>query len=275
MKGIENISNKKIVLTGASSGIGYELLKLLADPALHNTILAVSRTSEQKLAGFAPNVIPFNADISSKDSIDGIFAKAESIFDKIDIFYNNAGFPYVENYNYLNWDRVEYIFKGNTLGPIYMYPKYLKHLNGRPGHLCYTISCIGKMALPGYALYTGAKFGLHGFQQAIRLELPDNLKLTCLYPVGTDTNFFAAGSDNVEIKKPWPIQKPEYIAKLMVKGMAENKKEIYPHAWRMLWPIMNNCGFARKIFWSMEQKKMRYNFEVLAAAKAKQTKKDV
>ena len=54
MRGIENISNKKIVLTGASSGIGYELLKLLADPKLGNTILAVSQATQT--AGFEPVV---------------------------------------------------------------------------------------------------------------------------------------------------------------------------------------------------------------------------
>ena len=266
---LANVSNKKMVLTGTTSGIGAVLLKLFSDPKLNNTILAVSRTAEEKLKDYAPNVIPFNADITKKEGIDSIFAKAEELFDKIDIFYNNAGFPYIENYNYLNWERMEYIYNGNTLGPVYMYAKYLQHLNGRPGHLAYTISCIGKMALPGYALYTSAKFGLHGFQQAIRLEMPDNLKLTCLYPVGTDTNFFSAGSDGIEVKKPWPIQRPEYIAKLMFKGMAKGKKEIYPHAWVALWPIMNNFAFARNIFWGMERKKMVYNFEVLAAAKAK------
>ena len=269
MRGIENVSNKTMVLTGTTSGIGAALLKLFADPKLNNTILAVSRTAEEKLAGYAPNVIPFNADTTKKESIDSIFEKAESLFDKIDIFYNNAGFPYIENFNYLDWERMEYIYNGNTLGPAYMYSKYLNHLNGRPGHLCYTISCIGKMALPGYALYTSAKFGLHGFQQAIRLEMPSNMKMTCLYPVGTDTNFFSAGSDGVEIKKPWPIQRPEYIAKCMFKGMVKGKKEIYPHLWTLLWPFMNNLGFARKIYWSMEQSKMRYNFEVIAAEKAK------
>ena len=269
MKGIENISNKKMVLTGATSGIGYQLLKRFADPALNNTILAVSRSAEEKLKDFAPNVIPFNADISCKESIDSIFAKGEELFGKIDIFYNNAGYPYIENFNYLDWDRIQYMYNGNVVGPAYMYSKYYNHLNGREGHLAYTISFIGKMALPGYALYTSAKFGMHGFQQAIRLEMPKNMKMTCLYPVGTDTNFFSRGSDGVEIKKPWPIQKPEYIANCMVKGMAKGKKEVYPFVVTLLWPFLNNLGFTRKIFWAMEQKKMRYNFEVLAAAKEK------
>ena len=272
MRGIENISNKTMVLTGASSGIGYQLLKRFAAPELNNRILAVSRNAVKKLSDFAENVIPFDADITTKEGIESIFAKGEELFGKIDIFYNNAGFPYIENYNYLDWDRIQYMYNGNVVGPAYMYAMYLKHLDGRPGHLAYTISFIGKMALPGYALYTSAKFGMHGFQQAIRLEIPENMKLTCLYPVGTDTNFFSAGTDGVEIKKPFPIQKPEYIADCMVKGMAKGKKEIYPLVVHLLWPFLNNLPFTRKIFWAGEQKKMRYNFEVLAKAKAE--KKD-
>ena len=58
----------------------------------------------------------------------------------------------------------------------------------------------------------------------------------------------------------------------MVKGMAKGKKEIYPLVVHLLWPFLNNLPFTRKIFWAGEQKKMRYNFEVLAKAKAE--KKD-
>lgn len=269
MKGIDVISNKNIVLTGASSGIGYELLLRFAAPERGNTILAVALDAEEKLAGFAPNVIPFDANIGSEEGVERIFEKAESLFAKIDLFYNNAGFPYIENYNYLDWKRLERIFHVNTLAPIYMYARYLKHLNGRDGHLAYTISVIAKLALPGYALYTGSKFGLHGFQQAIRLEKPENLKLTCLYPVATDTNFFAAGSDGVEVMKPWPLQKPNEIADCMIRGMIRGKDEIYPLVWRLAWPGMNNVPLIRNLFWRAEQKKMRHNFAVLEKVKEK------
>ena len=43
------IKNSKIVLTGASSGIGFEMLKMLADPKNGNTILTASRTAEERL----------------------------------------------------------------------------------------------------------------------------------------------------------------------------------------------------------------------------------
>ena len=273
MRGIENVSNKTVVLTGVTSGIGAEFLKMIADPKLNNTVLAVSRTAEEKLVGCASNIIPFNADITKKEDIDRIFDKAESLFGKIDIFYNNAGFPYIERFDYLDWDRMEHIYRGNTLGPVYMYTKYLNHLNGRPGHLAYTISCIGKMALPAYALYTSAKYGLMGFQEAIRLEMPPNMKLTCLNPPPTDTNFFLRGSDGVEVKKPWPVFPAKSIAKIMFKGMAAGKEEVYPWVWKVLGPFFLNLKFTQKIYWAIEKINMRHNLAAIDAAKAAKANK--
>ena len=101
---------KKIaVITGASSGIGFEMLKMLADPKNGNTILTASRTAEEKLGNYADNVIAFNADTGSKEDIDAIFAKAEEVFDKIDIFIANAGFPYYEKFDYVNYDKIDKI----------------------------------------------------------------------------------------------------------------------------------------------------------------------
>lgn len=195
------IDNKTIVLTGASSGIGLEVLKLLVK-GTGNRILAVARHVDN-LEGFADNVIPFPCDISTQEGVDRIFAQAEELFGKIDLFYANAGFPYYEEFNYTDWDRVDAMFRTNTVSPIYTYAKYIQHLDGRPGILAYTISAIGELAMPGYAIYSSSKFALNGFQQAIRLEKPDNLQITCLYPVATDTNFFKVANP-VEFEKPFP-----------------------------------------------------------------------
>lgn len=108
------IENKKIVLTGASSGIGLEMLKILAK-GKGNIILAVSRHAKERLFDFGPNVIPVNIDCSTKEGIDKLFTVAEAAFGKIDIFYANAGFPYYEAYDYADWDRVKKMFDTNTL----------------------------------------------------------------------------------------------------------------------------------------------------------------
>ena len=251
------ITNKNIVLTGASSGIGLEVLKLLVKGD-GNKILAPSRTAEEKLKGFAENVIPFNADTGSKEGVDSIFEKADEVFggEKIDIFYANAGFPYYEEFNYTDWDRIKRIFDVNTLSPIYTYAKYKEHLKGRAGILAYTVSAIGKMAMPGYALYSASKFGLQGFQEAIRLEADKNLQITCLYPIATDTNFFKVANE-VEFEKPFPVQQPDIVARKMVDGIEKGKKFVSPSGLFALSKVlMTVCPPVRTVYWKLETNKL-------------------
>ena len=221
------IKNRKIVLTGASSGIGLSMLEMLASEENGNSIIAASR-SIGKLTGFGENVMLFPCDLSTREGVDALFEKAEEVFDKIDILVCNAGAPYYERYDYEDWDRIENIFRLNTFSCIYSYSKYLNHLDGREGRLVYTISAMGEMALPGYALYASTKFAMKGFQQAIRIESPKNLKITCIYPVSTKTNFFEVGGAGHKVEQPFPVQTAEAVAKAAIRGVERGKKQVYP-----------------------------------------------
>ena len=248
------IDNKTIVLTGASSGIGFEVLKLLAE-GRGNRILAVARHVDN-IQYFADNVTAFACDISTKEGVDRVFDKAEELFGKIDLFYANAGFPYYEEFNYTDWDRVDAMFRTNTISPIYTYAKYIRHLAGRPGILAYTISAIGEMAMPGYAIYSSSKFALNGFQQAIRLEKPDNLQITCLYPVATDTNFFKV-ANAVEFEEPFPVQKPSHVARKMIEGIEEGKLRVSPCGLFGVGKVlMGVIPPVRTVYWKMETAKL-------------------
>ena len=249
------LENKNIVLTGASSGIGLECVKLLMQ-GRGNRILAVARHTES-LSGLGENVIPFACDVSSAEGVDRIFEKAEELFGRIDIFFANAGFPYYEQYESGDWAHIADIYHTNAFSPMYSYIRYLRHLNGREGQLAYTISAMGQMAMPGYALYTSTKFALHGFQQAIRLEMPENLSLTCLYPVATATNFF-----NVANKKsfdlPFPVQRAEVVAQKMVRGLEKKKKSVSPCGlFNLAKVLMTVFPFVRTVYWRIETAKFR------------------
>ena len=220
------INGKNIVVTGASSGIGKSILEELLEQG-DNRILAACRRAEM-IADYGDKVIPFSCDLSTKEGVDALFDRAEEVFDKIDIFFCNAGAPYYERFDYEDWDRVQRIFDLNTVGHIYTYSKYLHHLDGREGRLVYTISAMGEMALPGYALYAATKFAMKGFQQAIRDETPKNLQISCVYPVSTKTNFFNVGGGGRKMEPPFPVQAPEKVGKAVVKGIDKFKKHIYP-----------------------------------------------
>lgn len=221
------IQNQTIVITGASSGIGKTMLEMLAAKENNNRIVAASR-SIGKLEGFGYNVTLFPCDLSTQAGVDALFAKAEEVFTKIDILICNAGAPYYERYDYEDWGRIERIFSLNTFSCMYSYSKYLNHLNGRDGRLMFTISAMGEMALPGYALYAATKFAMKGFQQAIRLETPKNLKITCVYPVATKTNFFQVGGAGHKVEQPFPVQTAEAVAKAAIRGVEKGRKQVYP-----------------------------------------------
>ena len=221
------IQNQTIVITGASSGIGKTMLEMLAAKENNNRIVAASR-SIGKLEGFGDNVTLFPCDLSTQAGVDALFAKAEEVFTKIDILICNAGAPYYERYDYEDWGRIERIFSLNTFSCMYSYSKYLNHLNGREGRLMFTISAMGEMALPGYALYAATKFAMKGFQQAIRIETPKNLKITCVYPVATKTNFFQVGGAGHKVEQPFPVQTAEAVAKAAIRGVEKGRKQVYP-----------------------------------------------
>ena len=220
------VSNQNIVVTGASSGIGKSIMEELLRQE-GNRVLAACRHAE-KIGDYGDRVIPFSCDLSTKEGVDALFVKAEEVFEKIDLYFCNAGAPYYERFDYEDWDRIRKIFDLNTVAHIYTYSKYLHHLNGREGRLVYTISAMGEMALPGYALYASSKFAMKGFQQAIRDEAPENLQITCVYPVSTKTNFFNVGGGGRKMEPPFPVQAPEKVGKAVVKGVNKLKEHIYP-----------------------------------------------
>lgn len=244
------ISGKNIVLTGANSGIGLETMKLLTGNG--NRIFAVD-IRDDRMRSFGDDVIPYICDISVKENVDRMFEDAVSVLGTIDIFYANAGYMHFERMNHPDWERTERMFRTNSISPIYSYQKYIEHLNGRSGIFAMTVSAMGKMGMPGFALYSATKFALNGFQESIRLEKPDRLQITCLYPVSTDTAFFAS---DVEIDKPYPVQTPDVVAKKMLRGIEKGRKKVNPcKMFTLASGLFKVFPFVRSWYWGHEKKK--------------------
>lgn len=240
-----------IILTGANSGIGLEVLRILLQKG--NRILAADLRVDRISDLPSDRAIPFQCDICEKGSIDELFDAADREFGKIDMFIANAGYMHFERMDHADWGRIEKMFRTNTISPMYSYRKYLEHLDGRPGIFAMTVSAMGKVGMPGFALYSATKFALNGFQESVRLEKPENVQITCLYPVSTDTAFF---DSPVEIEKPFPVQTPDIVARKFVKGIERGKNKVNPSKlftlasvlFRVLPPV-------RTLYWKHEKKK--------------------
>lgn len=251
---MEKIENKHIVLTGANSGIGHELLKQFLKRE-GNIIFAVDRHIDNLLS--SERVIVYQCDISKRENIDAMFTAATDKLGTIDIFCANAGFAYYEEMNYEDWMRIENIFATNVFSPVYSYQKFVNNLCGRRGIFALTVSAMGMMAMPGFTLYSATKFAMTGFQEAIRFEKADNIHVISLFPVSTDTGFFKTANE-LEFKKPFPVQKADIVAERMLHGMEKGKTKVMPcRLFRSALVIFKIFPFVKAMYLNHELKKFK------------------
>ncbi len=217
------LDGKNIVITGASSGIGKALLYNLQS---YDVQIVVADLEPEKINTRTGKVFPLECDLSKKENVDKLFDFALNKLGHIDVFVANAGFAYYEELTEPDWDHITNILNVDFTSPIYSLEK-MKQLNvGRHYHFVINASAIAKLGLPGYALYAAAKAALDNFAYAYRLEKRDKGMLTLVYPIATKTEFYKTAGHEVPI--PWPAQKPETVAKAIIRGIEKDKAAIFP-----------------------------------------------
>ena len=160
------------VVTGASTGIGYELAKCCANHGFDLLIAAdeadIAETAAQ-LRGVGVAVDAVEADLATIDGVDKLYAAAKGR--PVEVLLANAG---------------------RGLGTIYLVHKVGRDMRARgSGRILITGSIAGFMQGTYQAVYNGTKAFLDSFSFALRHELKDTgVTVTCLMPGATETDFF-------------------------------------------------------------------------------------
>ncbi len=219
-----DLKNSRIVLSGASSGIGKELLLRLLDEGAY--VCAVSRHIETTIDFQHERLFLKNVDVSVYENIDHLFAWAQKTLGHIDVFIANAGFTYYEILDEANKDHIDAIMDTNTRSVIYSAVKMREHYPDAPYRFMVTLSAVSYLSMPGYALYSASKSALRGFFDAYELEFTrKDQRLQRVYPVATKTPFFKKAD---QPRAPWPVQSPQKVAAAMIKGLKKGTRHIYP-----------------------------------------------
>jgi short-subunit dehydrogenase len=217
-----NWENKNIVVTGASSGIGLELVKGFLSKGCR--VVAAGRTFNKNSLGLE-GLYQFQGNLSTPEGVENLFAYALQKLGSIDAFVANAGFAYYEKLSEADWEHISSIFNINYKSVVYSAQKMKQIKGSKPFNFVTTSSGMAILPLPGYALYSSTKAALKGFAEAYRWELDKEQYFQVVYPIATRTKFFKNAGDS---PLPWPSQEARIVAQSILKGIRKNHSSIHP-----------------------------------------------
>jgi len=231
--------NKVVWITGASSGIGEALAKAFASEGA-KLVLSARRKEELdrvKQALHLPDsdVLILLLDLADTSKTNELTQKVISTFGKIDILINNGGISQrsLTLETPLEIDRK--IMEINFFGTIALTKSVLPYLiKQKSGHIIVVSSIAGKFGFYFRSAYSASKHALHGFFEALRMEVyNDNVKVLIVCPGKIKTNISInaiTGSGGTHNKMDESQEKgisAEECARQVLKGIENNKTEIF------------------------------------------------
>jgi short-subunit dehydrogenase len=181
------------LVTGASSGIGYELAKLCAENQ-YDLLIAADLPEIEEAAttfrGLGVDVTALKVDLSTTEGVDRLYAAAEGR--SVDYLFANAGHGLGEAFLDQDFDAARHVVDTNITGTIYLIHKVGRDMrNKNEGRILITGSIAGFMPGSFQAVYNGTKAFIDSFSFALRDELKEtDITVTCLMPGPTETDFF-------------------------------------------------------------------------------------
>lgn len=199
-----DLSNKVVVIMGASSGIGAATSKLLAQDGAKLSIAArrLDRLDEIKQELPDAEIETFEADVTKFEDVKRVIDKTVEKYGRIDVLYNNAGImptaPLIEGRR----DEWQNMLQINIMGVLNGIAAALPYMaKAKSGHIIATDSVAGHVVGPDAAVYSGTKFAVRAIIDGLRQEQAENnIKTTIVSPGSTGTELFNSINDSDQKK---------------------------------------------------------------------------
>jgi short-subunit dehydrogenase len=217
------------VVTGASSGIGYNQAKCAAENGF-DLVVAADQPLEAAVAdfrGLGAQVDAVQVDLATSEGLEALLAAMRGR--TVDALLANAGHGLGRGFLDQDFAEVEHVIATNITGTAYLVQKVGQAMRqqGR-GRILITGSIAGFMPGSFQAVYNGTKAFIDSFAAALRNELKDTgVTVTCLMPGATDTEFFAR-ADMLDTKVGADDSKmdPAEVAKIGFKAMQDGEADV-------------------------------------------------
>lgn len=231
------LTDKTILITGASQGIGAATARAFADYPVRLALLA---RSEQRIATLAAELnqkpdaqaLAVPVDVSNPEDVHRAITRIREEFGGVDILINNAGVGMSSPVGEIDFVKGKELFDTNFWGAIDVVQAVLPDMRAQKQGLIINISSIvGRRAMPGISIYCASKFALNAFSESIRVELrPDNIRVVSFYPGVTATHFgdnLLTGPSTVQGKGRAKVTSAEDVGRAIVKAAIKEPRDAY------------------------------------------------
>lgn len=240
---ITSYYNKRVFITGGSSGIGLEIAAQLIKKGAHVILMArgIEPLNEAmarlKLLKLSPHqktaVLPM--DVADLDNVKQTLKQATEEFGTPDIVINSAGILDTNYFEKISPESFDSVIKVNLYGVRNVMSAILPEMKKRGnGHIVNIASAAGLIGLFGYSSYSASKFAVIGFSESLRSEFKQhNISISVVCPARVLTYMDEQELETIPpetqaIKKLSGTMTPEYVAKETLKGLSKNKFLIIP-----------------------------------------------
>lgn len=226
------LAGRNVVITGASSGIGWSAALAYSAAGARVALLARRAEKLRELGDLvrARGGVSFEAacDVSDRGQALEAVRKARAALGPIDVLVNNAGVNEYLRFAEQDFAAVEEIVRVNFLGAAAMtYAVLPEMLERRTGHILNVASLAGLRGVPFMAAYCASKFALVGFTESLRVELyGTGVTLTAFCPGTVKTPMAEKALTDPAIARKLRIKTPEAVAERMVDATRRRLPEV-------------------------------------------------
>ena len=190
---------KVILITGASSGIGYNAALILAEQGhrVYGAARRVELLEQLREYGVTPVRMDVTDDASMVDGVNAII-DAEG---RIDVLINNAGYGYMGAIENVTIAEAKRQLEVNVFGLARLTQLVLPHMRAqKSGRIINTSSVAGKAVIPFGGWYNVSKYSLEALSDALRIEVkPFGIKVCLIEPGGIKTDWGIIAADNLSV----------------------------------------------------------------------------
>ncbi len=230
------ISGLTALITGASSGMGYEYAQQLASRGVH--VVSVSNEEEkikhlchELTVKYEVKAYPIYMDLARSEAADELYEHCKSLNLTVDILINNAGVFFYEEIVEVSPERGKAMMQLHVITPSLLCAYFGREMKSRrKGYILNMSSISAHMPFPGISYYASTKRYLKGFSRALRSELRSfNVSVSCVCPGAVATNLFDRQKVDYDKALRWGIMmKAEKVVRIALRGLFNKKSVIVP-----------------------------------------------